>query len=360
MRVLHLINEMRTGGAEALTMELVRRGRNVGWTSAVASDGGYRAEQLAREGIALFHVPLAKRSWRGVLRARSATAQSVRTFQPDIVVAHGVSATTVAWLARTSVPTVTVFHGVTDSDYRTAAMILSAIGGKVVTVADAIADRLRAAGLRRADVVTIRNAISVDDGPLNDRAAARELLGIDEETPLALCIARMEPQKRHDVLLDAWARLGYGCLLLAGDGSRRPEVQAQAEALALGSRVRFLGNREDVPLLLAAADVTVLTSDWEGLPIAVLESLAAGRPVVGCDVDGVREVLGQGGGRLVPPGDAQAVADALDSLLQDATSRRTEAEIGRATLRRLFDPTDMIDAYDQMFRNTLNKKVVRL
>lgn len=358
MRVLHLINEMGTGGAEALTMEMVRRGGDVGWTSAVASNGGYRAEQLGREGVALFHVPLAKRSWRGVLRARAAAARAVRSFEPDIIVAHGVSATVVAWLSPSSVPLVTVFHGVADSDYRASALILSAVGSQVVTVSEAISNRLRAAGLRRVDTVVIRNSISAPPSDrLADRAEARQLLGLDDETPVALCIARMEPQKRHDVLLDAWARLDYGCLLLAGDGSRRPQLQAQAESL--GCRVRFLGNRQDVPLLLAAADVTVLTSDWEGLPIAILESLAAGRPVVACDVDGVREVLGHGGGRLVSAGNAQAVADALNALLRDGQSREAEANLGRATLRRLFDPADMIEAYDQLFRVMLSEKVVR-
>ena len=114
----------------------------------------------------------------------------------------------------------------------------------------------------------------------------------------------MVPQKRHDVLLDAWAQLTGGeLLLLAGDGPERHDLEERARPL--GDRVRFLGNRSDVSMLLAAADVTVLTSDWEGLPISILESLAAGRPVVATDVDGVREILGPGGGRLVPRGDCR-------------------------------------------------------
>ena len=356
MRVLHLISEMGTGGAETLTMEMVQRGVDVGWTSAVASNGGCRAEQLRRDGVTLFDVPLAKRSVRGVLRARSAAARAVSSFRPDIIVAHGVSTTTVAWLVRPSAPVVTVFHGVRDSDYRASALILSIVGHKVVTVAEAIANRLRTAGLRRVSTAVIRNSISVLPAPtLEERTTARGLLSVDGEMPVALCVARMESQKRHDVLLDAWGRLDYGLLLLAGDGSRRAELEALAEPL--GGRVRFLGTRDDVRVLLAAADVTVLTSDWEGLPIAVLESLAADRPVVACDVDGVREVLGDGGGRLVPAGDADAVADALDDLLRDEQSRQVEAELGRATLRRAFDAGQMIQAYDKLFRTILREKV---
>jgi glycosyltransferase involved in cell wall biosynthesis len=358
MRVLHLINEMGVGGAESVTVELVRRGADVGWTSAVASSGGYRAEQLACEGIELFEIPLAKRSIRGVLRARAAARRAIRGFRPDIVVAHGVSATVVGRLSSVRIPLVTVFHGVADADYRASAVILTVIGGPVVTVAQAIADRLHRSGLRRAHTVVIRNAVTTGAASTADRTAARRTLGLDDHVPVALCLARMEPQKRHDVLLDGWANLDYGRLLLAGDGSRRSRLMQRAEPL--GDRVQFLGNRDDVPLLLAATDITVLTSDWEGLPIAVLESLAAGRPVVACDVDGVREVLGHGGGRLVPAGDVRAVALAMDELLSDERTRRLEAERGLATLQSRFAPTDMLRAYDELFRMTLKVDGVSL
>lgn len=356
MRVLHLISVMGIGGAEALVGEMVRRGADVGWTSAVASGGGLRADLLAAEGFPVYDVPPARRSIGGLRAARSAAVRAVADFDPDAVIAHNISATAVARLAhpalpaalgvRRRCPVITVFHGVGDADYRNSARVLSLTSDHVVAVADSIANRLRGAGLRGVGTSVIPNAVTVTEPA--GRAAARSALDLPDATPVALCLARMEPQKRHDVLLAAWAQVGTGVLLLAGDGSLRGDLERQAAPL--GDRVRFLGARSDVPDLLAAADVTVLTSDWEGLPIAVLESLAAGRPVVATDVDGVREVLGDGGGRLVPPRDPVATAEALGALLGDPDARDAAAAAGLHTIRTTYDPGTMMRTYDSLIR----------
>jgi len=170
---------------------------------------------------------------------------------------------------------------------------------------------------------------------------------------VALCPARLEPQKRHDVLLEAWTRVVGAVLLLAGDGSLRAELEQRAEQLGVADRVRFLGTRCDVPDLLEAADVTVLTSDWEGMPIAVLESLAAGRPVVASDVDGVREALTGGGGVLVPRRDPEAAAAALAKFLFNADARAAAGAAGRAAVERDHDPQILMKTYDKLLRTTV-------
>ncbi|MDF0530678.1 glycosyltransferase [Tsukamurella sp. 8F] len=356
MRVLHLASVMGIGGAEALVLEMVRRGHEVGWESAVASGGGLRADLLAAEGFQTFDVPPAERSVSGLARARAAASAAVSAFRPDVVIAHNVSATAVARLARPAlpafvplprrgVPVVTVFHGVGEADYRGAARVLTLTTDHVVVVADAIGRRLSGAGLRGVGTSVIRNAVTVPESV--DRAAARAELELGDG-PVALCLARMAEQKRHDILIDAWKLRDDGVLLLAGDGPLRADLERRAAPL--GDRVRFLGARSDVPRLLAATDVTVLTSDWEGLPIAVLESLAAGRPVVATDVDGLREVLGGGGGRLVPPRDPDAAARALGELLDDPAARAAEAEAGLATIRTAYDPGAMMRSYDDLIR----------
>jgi len=180
---------------------------------------------------------------------------AVTSFQPDIVVAHNVSATVVARICRPGVPVLTVFHGVSQADYRNAAWALRLASDRVVAVADVIANRLGNACQAGVETTVIRNAVT--PGHVVDRETARKELNIPLDTPVALCLARMEPQKRHDVLLDAWARMpGNELLLIAGDGSRRAALEVAARPM--GDRVRFLGNRSDVPTLLAAADVTVL------------------------------------------------------------------------------------------------------
>ncbi|RKT55434.1 glycosyltransferase [Saccharothrix australiensis] len=348
MRVLHVISEMGTGGAEALVAGMARSGREFGWQTAVASGGGHRAEALRGHGVPTFAVPVARRKASGVLRATAATRVAIKGFRPEVVLAHNVSASMVARLALVPrrVPLVTVFHGVAEADYAGAARILRRTSGAVVTVAEATASRLRAAGLRPEPVV-IPNAVFPQE-PRVDRATVRAALRVHPDVPVALCLARMEPQKRHDVLLDAWALVGGGAeLWLAGDGSWRAALEERAAGLA---GVRFLGNRPDGPDLLAAADLTVLTSDWEGMPVALLESLAAGRPVVATDVDGVGEVLSGGGGLVVPPRDPAATAEALRALLFDPARRAAEGAAGRAAVSRAHDPRALMRSYDALLR----------
>jgi glycosyltransferase involved in cell wall biosynthesis len=342
IRVMHLISEMDTGGAESVVVELARRGRDVGWLSAVASNGGCRVDDLTQAGVPHFLVASARRTVRGFIAARATTARVFRDFQPDIVIAHNVSATVVARLARPQAPLLTVFHGVTDAEYAITARLLEWTSDRVVVVSNTIGQRLINRGLRRVPVSTIPNAVAVLQ-PMS-QSEARADLGLPDDVPVALCLARMERQKRHDLLLDAWSLLSdEEVLLLAGDGSQRQRLERQAKSL--GDRVRFLGNRTDVSTLLSATDVTVLISDWEGLPMAILESLAAGRPVVATVVGGVREILGQGGGRLVAPGSVEGIAAALTEMLYDEAARRQAACMGLANVRENHDVDQMMRRY---------------
>ncbi|SFO77139.1 Glycosyltransferase involved in cell wall bisynthesis [Geodermatophilus dictyosporus] len=359
MHVLHAIGEMGTGGAESLVVELVRRGPQVGWRSSVASAGGSREDEIVAAGLADVHrVPLSRRSAGGLARAVAATRRALAATDPDAVIAHNVGVTAAVALAqltrRRRVPVVTVFHGVAAEDYRPAARLLGVAPRAVVTVSEAIAGRLRAAGLRRRPVV-IPNAVTAPDLP--DPADARRELGLAPDAPVALCAARLVDQKRHDVLLRAWARVPGDCVLLvAGDGPNRPAIEALHADLGLGDRVRLLGNRSDVPRLLAAADVATLASDWEGLPVFVLEAMAAGRPVVATAVDGLTEVLRDGGGLLVPPGAPEDLAAALGRVLTDHDARTAASEAARRTIAERYDPVQMTRRYDALLRALLGDR----
>ncbi|SDG06199.1 Glycosyltransferase involved in cell wall bisynthesis [Lentzea fradiae] len=346
MRVLHVISEMGAGGAEALVAGMAVAGAEAGWESAVASGGGFRADVVRDNGVAVFDVPVARRSAPGVLRAAWATRAAVRRFRPDVLLAHNVSASLTARIAAPRRPLVTVFHGVAEADVAGAVKVLRRVSDTVVTVSDATAARLRKAGLTAVRVIP--NAVFPEPA-LTSRAAVRAAIGTPAGAPVALCPARMERQKRHDVLLDAWGLVpGDAELWLAGDGSLRPGLEERARRL---HGVRFLGTRTDVRDLLEAADVTVLTSDWEGMPIALLESLAAGRPVVASDVDGVREVLADGGGVLVPRRSPGQTAKALRALLYDENARAAAApRDGSADARAL------LKTYDELLRTVLERR----
>jgi len=360
MRVLHLIAEMTSGGAESLIVEMAERGSDHGWVVGVASAGGASGDRVREAGSAtVYTVPLTRRRPLGVVRAICSTATAIHDFDPDVVIAHNVGVTLVAGLStrrpgRKRPPIVTVFHGVADPDYRRGALILNLFSDHVVTVSRAIAGRLTQSGLRATNMTVIPNAITLP--ALIDQAQARYQIGVPD-VPIALSLARMVEQKRHDVLLRAWTHVpGPALLLLAGDGEQRPQHEKLAQELGISDRVRFLGVRSDVFRLLSACSLTVLSSDWEGLPIAVLESMAAGKPVVSTDVDGVAEAIGGGGGLLVPRRDPLRLGAALSSLLYDDHARELAGQAAFQIVHEQHAPGAMMTAYDELLRTLLHNQ----
>jgi glycosyltransferase involved in cell wall biosynthesis len=147
-------------------------------------------------------------------------------------------------------------------------------------------------------------------------------LDLSSDTPLVLCVGRFTPQKGQDVLLEAAAlareREPRLVLALAGNGPRRDHLARQAAKLGIANAVRFLGHHQDVPTLLGCTDVLAQPSRFEGLPLTVLEAMAAALPIVVADVIGCNETVVHGeSGLIVPPEDPSALAEALLQLLGD-------------------------------------------
>ena len=358
-RVLHIINEMGVGGAEALVQALVEGGASVGWRSAVVSSGGWRADALAAADQETHLVRRIRRDPRSVALAMIDTRSAIRNARPDVVVAHNILATVVARgalvLAGQKRPVVSVFHGVPDRDYERAASILDRASSAVVVVTDAIGRRLVDAGLRPEKLTVIPNA--VEPPTLVDREDACAQTGLDPAALHVLCAARLVPQKRHDVLLEAWAHARPpATLLLAGDGPSRIELEARAADLGLADSVRFLGPRTDVPTLLCASEVAVLASDWEGLPLSALEAMAAGVPVVATDVDGLSELLGDGAGVLVPPRSPVSLGEELVALLAAPQRRRDLADRGRRLVESRHHPSQMFGDYAALFSGLMKDR----
>ncbi|MEW6572387.1 MAG: glycosyltransferase family 4 protein [Bacillota bacterium] len=202
-------------------------------------------------------------------------------------------------------------------------------------------DYVRARSLPVRGDVFILPGIGVDTvlfaGAAAESSGCREELGLRGETPVVLVVAEFSRVKNHEQVLRAWKKVACefpdAVLLLAGSGERRPELERLAGMLGLGRHVRFLGFRRDVPRLLAAADIVVLTSKREGLPRVVLEAMAAGKPVVATDVRGSRDLVIDGRtGYLVQLGDVAGTARVLLQLLRD---RELRARFGQEGKRRV-------------------------
>lgn len=196
-------------------------------------------------------------------------------------------------------------------------------------VATAIAARIRPA---RGRLHTIANGVSVERYLDATPSGLRRSLGLPAEACLVVCVAKMLEQKGHRHLVDAMAapalRESPMHVALVGEGPLRDAIRDRARDAGVLDRLHFVGSRSDVPAVLADADAFVLPSLWEGLPMALLEAMAAGLPIVATSVAGTRQVLEDGRhGLLVPPGDATSLAAALDHIVRDADLR---ARLGSA------------------------------
>jgi glycosyltransferase involved in cell wall biosynthesis len=187
------------------------------------------------------------------------------------------------------------------------------------------------------------------------RGQLRAELGIPADVPLVGIVARLVPIKAHEVFLRAAAILAAreagARFLIVGDGERRAELEALSTNLGLGRSVEFLGWRPDLDRVYADLDLVVLCSRNEGLPVALIEAQAAGRPVVATRVGGVPDLVVSGDtGLLVPPDDPDALARAIQSLLDDVEMRDRLGKAGRRRVVPAYNAERLLEDIDLLYR----------
>jgi len=282
-------------------------------------------------------------AWRRWRRLRSLVATA------DVVHAHGHQAGLLALAAARGTrprPAVVVswHNAVLATGARRAASALAerlqARRADLVTGASLdLVERAAGLGAKGAELAPVASPRAGERVPDGARSRIRAELGLDERALVVLTVSRIAPQKRLDVLLDAAAlladdpaaarRVGAPVTwLVAGDGDAGLDAGLRARAARSGADVRFLGARPDVPELLAAADLFVLTSRWEARALVVQEAMAAGVPVVVTAVGGLPELVADAG-LLVREGDAPGLATAVGDLLASPARRDTLARAAR-------------------------------
>ncbi|ORT59070.1 glycosyltransferase [Streptomyces sp. CB03238] len=279
-------------------------------------------------------------------------ADLVGLVRPDLVHAHSAKAGLAARIAvRGRVPTVYQPHawsfeaadGVTGALARRWERWAARWTDRVICVSEAERRRGEYAGVR-ASWSVVHNGVDTarfTTGP--DRAAARAALGLPASAPLVVCVGRLCRQKGQDTLLEAWPavldRVPHARLVLVGDGPTSEALRATAHRLGAPGSVTFAGAVADPAPWYRAADLVVQPSRWEGMALAPLEAMAAGRPVLVTDVDGARESLppGQETHCLVRPSDPAALGAALAVLLQRPVLREALGRQAQRHVLRRFD-----------------------
>jgi glycosyltransferase involved in cell wall biosynthesis len=350
LRVLLVIDELDVGGTEQQIVELVRALPRARYAPVVCCfRHGRKAEEIARLGVRVVHLP--KRGtvdpglvWRLVALMRAERVDVVQTF----LIGANLWGRLAALVAR--VPVVIASERNVDvweePVKRVVGRLLLRVTDRLVANAEAVRAYLVGRGADPRRVTTIRNGVDLARfaAPV-DVVAIRRSLGLAAEDQVAAVLARLEPQKGHDVVLEAAARLRdrFPRLrwLLVGGGSAEATLRAEVAQRGLGDRVVCTGFRTDSADLLRAADFSILVSTKEGLSNTLLESLAAGRPAIASRVGGNAEVVSSEVGILVPPRDPAALVAAVERLVAHPDEAARMGECGRERVRREFSVARM-------------------
>jgi glycosyltransferase involved in cell wall biosynthesis len=359
MKLLQLKTSTGRGGAETLLLDLTAgltlRGHEV---TTLFGEPGWLKDKFQEAGFGVGTVELGARTLFGEARR---LARLIRDDGYDVVLAHGARVNLLGSIAATmaSRPSVSVEHNV--DDWRRSFSVLNwadRIAGRLNTKRIAVSRAVREMLVKQhivplSKIVDVPNAVSLPDA--RPRAEVRkevcEATGFHDSDFIAVVVERLAPQKGHRFLLDALplcrGKLPNLRVLVCGEGDLRGALEAYAMELGVADMVYFAGNCDQVHDILQATDAFILPSLWEGMPIALLEAMGGGRPVIATDVAGTPEVVEDGvSGILVRPQDPTALAEAIQRVASDGLLAGRLAAGARSRIARDFSIDTLVDRYE--------------
>jgi glycosyltransferase involved in cell wall biosynthesis len=360
-RILQLLATGGNGGAqESYTGLLLRLDRSRYDVRALSLSAGSAVSRLRALGVAVDVIDetddeLAVRELAAWLRREEIDLVHAHMYRAEVVgVRAGVAAGTPVLMA-----TVHSSRVRSPGDVALLASLTPSMD-RLIVPSESIRRKVVGEAREGARFAIIPNGVDLSRFASPAPCALRREFGIPAEAPLLGVVARLEPEKGHRFLLDAMpsvlAPAPDAWLAIVGEGSEAEALRAQAASLSVADRVVFTGRREDVSALTADLTVAVLPSLREAQGISILEAMARGVPVVASAVGGIPEVITSGvDGLLVPPGDPDALANAIGQLLSDAALRERIGAAGYATVRDRFS----IDAQVRRIESVYDEELAR-
>jgi glycosyltransferase involved in cell wall biosynthesis len=385
-KVLRIIARLNIGGPAIHASVLTSRLNPVKYDSRLVagSSGAHEGDLLELRGVEVDSLTRIPELGRELMTRADAVALTklvklMRRVRPDIVHTHTAKAGALGRLAAflTKVPVVIhTFHGHVLRGYfpplRTQVFValeraLARITTRLVAVSPSVRDDLLGMKIGRPDRFSVIR-LGLDLEPFLEaerfRGDLRQELRIPDGHPLVGIVGRLVPVKAHDQFLAAAGRVAAATaaqFVIAGDGELRKPLQARAKEMGLADRIHFLGWRADLRRIYADLDVVVLSSINEGSPVALIEAMASGRPVVATRVGGVADVVSDGvTGLLVSPGDEAALSEAVLNLLADEARRAAMGRAGRASVYPAHSVPRLLNDVDALYTEALVSAGYRL
>jgi glycosyltransferase involved in cell wall biosynthesis len=361
IRVVELLATGTTGGAQEHVFGLVSRMDHGRFdVSVVSLSPGSAVRKLQRAG---FDVLVIDEPDDAI--AVGALAAHLVDVRPDILHNHMYRAELVGTRAAIGLGEVghrrpyivSTVHSsrVRSEEDREMLRVLTPQMNQLIAVSSTIEDKLVAEGRTTAPVRRIYNGVDLSRYDHTEPCCTlAEEYGMEPGSQVVGVVARLEPEKGHPTLLEAWPQVLRAVpdayLLVVGEGSRRAALEAQTRELRIAHRVVFTGRRDDVPSVTAALDVAVLPSYREAQGLSILEALALSRPVVASNVGGIPEMITDGvNGLLVPPHDVEALAAAIVRLLRDHPFADMLGRAGHDMVHDRFCIDLMVDAVQDIY-----------
>jgi glycosyltransferase involved in cell wall biosynthesis len=360
VKVCHVITRFDTGGAERVLLQTVRRLNPSKFDSVIVSlrKRGPLSHEAERSGVDTIHLGMGRRPgpttlWRLARLFQRKNVGIVHAYLYDAAIACRLAGR----LAR--VPVVLTATRATPTYLPRVAWWLDRVTARwcqrIIAVSHDTADAIvRVESIERRKVIVIPNGVDLERFAPRDGRSARTQWGIAEDAFVVVAIGRLTLQKGYRYLFEALAvarrALPSITCLIAGDGPLRAALQAQVRALGLDAACRFLGDVLEIESVLAAADVTVLPSLFEGMPNVVLEAMAMGCPVIATAIGGSSELVRHGEtGFLVPPRDATALASALVDMGVSADGRSRMGSRAREVAVARHDIDHMVRSVEKLY-----------
>ncbi|MBF7072250.1 glycosyltransferase family 4 protein [Glaciecola sp. MH2013] len=361
MKIAQVITRSDTlGGASAhvrdLTIALVEEGHEV---CVFVGGHGVLVAQFQEIGIQVKSVSTLVRELSPLndFKAYFALKTLLADFSPDIVACHSAKAGLLGRLAasRLNLPVVYTAHGwpFTEGVPNFSAKLYKYIEKFMANYCDkiiAVSNYDKELAIKYAVADTSQLQVIWNGVPDTTSVVAKTCSERDTSIPTILMLARFEQPKNFSLLLNSLSAIENSVwqAKFVGDGPDLLAVKALCDELNLSHKVTFLGWRKDIPQLLADADIFTLISDWEGLPLSILEAMRAGLPVIASDVGGVKEAVDhKQSGLLVSNKQTRTIVNAFEQLLNDELLRKTMGSNGRARFNSLF-------TVERMTKKTLN------
>jgi L-malate glycosyltransferase len=367
--VCQILHGLKVGGAEILAAQLARKlNRDYRFLFICLDELGSLGSELRDDG---FTVEVLDRRPGLDLRCVRRLSEIVRRARVDVLQAHQYTpffSSAATRLLGSRPPLLFTEHGRHHPDYprrkrKLANRMLLRRGDRVVAVGEAVRHALiHNEGIAPHRVEVIHNGIPLDkfgvQPTVSERAAIRASIGLAHDDLVLIQVARLDYLKDHATAIRTIERVKNHCgrarLVLVGDGPELGAIESMVRQRAMEEHVLLLGQRHDVPRLLAASDIVLLTSISEGIPLTLIEAMAAARPVLSTRVGGVTEVVVDGQtGLLAPAADDASLAEHVLRLADDPAFRDQMGGLGRQRAELLFSERQMHERYRKCYEDML-------